>query len=336
MRKPTIVDVARAAGVSPTTVSHAYSGRRQVEPATRARIFTHAEQIGYYPSQVARSLRSGRAGSIALISSMPAAVAAGNARLGFFMEVAASAALTAFGRGLVLTLVPPLGGRDLPSDLSTDGVILVEPARDDPLLAWCETRRVPLVSIGKVPGRPDVPAVDLHSAHTADMLLSHLADAGARRIALVTARQRRNSYLETEAAYHDFAALHALQPIVLTLDEAGGEALACTEGEALLRSHPEIDAVLVQVDAFAVGLIEAARRIGRRVPHDLQLATRYDGIRAKLSSPPLTAVDLHLAEVATLAVELLLDSQNGASPGPTAPLPRLVPRHSTCRLKTDA
>ena len=191
------------------------------------------------------------------------------------------------------------------------------------------------MSIGKVPGRPDVPAVDLHSAHTANMLLSHLSDAGARRIALVTARQRRFSSLETEAAYHDFAALHAMQPIVLTLDEARDEALACTEGEALLRRHPEIDAMLVQVDAFAVGLMEAARRIGRRVPHDLQLATRYDSIRAKLSSPPLTTVDLHLAQVATLAVELLLDSQNGAPPELAHPLPSLLPRRSTCRSNTD-
>lgn len=329
MKRPTIIDVARAAGVSPTTVSHAYSGKRGVEDATRARIMIAAERIGYHPNHVAQSLRSGRVGSIALVSSMPVAVAAGNARLGFFMEVAASAALTAFERGAVLTLVPPLGEHDLPSALSADGVILVEPTRNDPLQAWCEARRLPVVAIGKVPGRSDIPAAELHSTHTARLLLDHLWDAGARRIALVTGTQRRNSYEETEAAYEEFARVKRMEPVARRLNETGGEAQARIEGERLLQSHPQIDGLLVPVDAFAVGMLEAARRVRRRVPEDLLVATRYDGIRAKLSSPPLTAVNLHLAEVSALAVELLFDLLSGGERSPIASIPALVPRAST-------
>ena len=107
MAKPTISDLARAAGVSPTTVSHAFSGRRHVDPETRERIQALAREIGYHPNALAQRLRSGRSGTIALGSSMPFAIAAGPSRLGFLMEIAASATMSAFARDIALCLIPP-------------------------------------------------------------------------------------------------------------------------------------------------------------------------------------------------------------------------------------
>ena len=209
----------------------------------------------------------------------------------------------------------------------------------DLIAVWVTDYRTEKPHLGVVRGAPCPPGVHRQGAGPARCTGRRSAFGAHREHAAVAPVRRRGASHRAgngppapqfvsgnRGGISDFAALHAMQPIVLTLDEARDEALACTEGEALLRRHPEIDAMLVQVDAFAVGLMEAARRIGRRVPHDLQLATRYDSIRAKLSSPPLTAVDLHLAQVATLAVELLLDSQNGAPPEPAHPLPSLLPR----------
>ncbi|MFX7620884.1 transcriptional regulator, partial [Acinetobacter baumannii] len=86
----------------------ALNDRGVVDPATRARVKQIAQQLGYRPSVRAQRLRSGRAHSIALASSMPFAVAGGPSRLGFMMEVAAIAAEAALGRGLGVVLVPPL------------------------------------------------------------------------------------------------------------------------------------------------------------------------------------------------------------------------------------
>ena len=80
MARSTIVELAKAAGVSPTTVSHAFSGRRYVDPETKARIVALADKMGYRANPRARRLRTGGAGIIALASSMPFAVAAGPAR----------------------------------------------------------------------------------------------------------------------------------------------------------------------------------------------------------------------------------------------------------------
>ncbi|MFC6673731.1 LacI family DNA-binding transcriptional regulator [Marinobacterium aestuariivivens] len=73
----TIADVAREAGVSRTTVSHALNDRGQVDPKTRARVKQIARDLGYRPNLRAQRLRTGKANSIALVSSMPFAVAGG-------------------------------------------------------------------------------------------------------------------------------------------------------------------------------------------------------------------------------------------------------------------
>jgi DNA-binding LacI/PurR family transcriptional regulator len=87
----------------------------------------------------------------------------------------------------------------------------------------------------------------------------------------------------------------------------------------------------VPVDAFATGAVQAAADRGRLIPHDLKIATRYDGLRARESRPQLTAVNLHLPEIAAIAVNLLLhhiSGKPGGRPG-RGPLPELIPRESS-------
>lgn len=330
LKKPTIADLAQAAGVSKTTVSHAFSGRRHVEPETRKRIMKIAGDIGYRPNRAAQTLRTGRTGMIALASSMPFSVAAGPSKLGFLMEIAATAAVTSLSRNMALCLIPPFQpGTDLDA-ISPDGVILVEPFRDDPLVAHFAALDVPIVSIGRVPGQEDIPHVDLNSAETARLVLEHLHASGARRIGLVTGRQRRNSYLETEATYRAFCSGTAMDPLALQLDETGGEDLAAAEVGQVLADHPGLDGLFVPVDAFASGVVAAAASRGVSIPGALKIATRYDGLRAKLASPPLTAVELHLEEIADLAVGLLMSAITGEKPtSRKAPQPSLVLRQST-------
>ncbi|MFZ1431055.1 MAG: LacI family DNA-binding transcriptional regulator, partial [Geminicoccaceae bacterium] len=258
-KRVTITDVARAAGVSPATVSQAFNGRRQVDPVTRERIQAVALELGYRPNPTAQRLRTGRSGMIALLSSMPFAVAAGPSRLGFLMEIAAVAAGAALSNGLALILVPPVEHGQLALDaLAIDGAILVEPATDDPGLALLRARGLPFVTVGKVAGAEDIPFVDLHSTWTTNLLLQHLWAQGARQIALMIGRQARNSYLEAETAYADFAADCHMRRRVLRIDETGGETAGRAACRRLLAEAPEIDGICATVDAFAVGALQAA------------------------------------------------------------------------------
>ena len=329
MGRPTIADLARAAGVSVTTVSHAFSGKRHVDPETRRRIQELAAQIGYHPSSMAQALRRGRTGTIALASSMPFAIAAGPSRLGFLMEIAASAAMSALTRDLALCLIPPHPANIGHGAAGFDGVILVEPMRDDPLIAHFEGRGTPIISIGTVPGRPDIPAVDLRSHETARLLLDHLAAQGAGQIATILGATHRTSQIEAEAAYHCLPVTQ--QAGLLRLNEAEGEEIAYHETLRLLGSNPAIDGIFAAIDAFASGAVRAAQQLGRSIPGDVRLVTRYDGLRAKLSVPPLTAVDLHLPAIAEHAVGLLFDLIEGGGRTIRAELPDLIVRQSSAR-----
>lgn len=89
--------------------------------------------MGYPPNAAARRLRTGRAGAVGLFSATPFAISGGRARLGFMMEIAASAVVAALERGLMLTLVPPMEAAQVaPEALALDGAIVIEPAADDP------------------------------------------------------------------------------------------------------------------------------------------------------------------------------------------------------------
>ncbi|WP_346351302.1 LacI family DNA-binding transcriptional regulator [Oceanimonas sp. AH20CE76] len=332
-RRLTIADVAAAAGVSRTTVSHALNDRGQVDPQTRARVKQVARELGYSPNLRAQRLRTGRTHTIALLSSMPFAVAGGPSRLGFMMEVAASAAEAALKQGLALVLVPPLAeARGLLDELDVDGAIIIEPVAHDPQVTQLQRRGIKVVSIGRQPeAGPAVPYVDMQAGVTGRLLLEHLADQGARHIALLIGQQSRHSYVDVEQAYRDFSERHSLPCLTIKADETGGEDAGAEACRRLLADHPELDAICAPVDAFAVGAVRALQQAGKRVPEDVRVVTRYDGLRAQKCEPPLTAVNLHLAEVASQAIGLLLGHIGGKATADIVqcPPPELIVRPSS-------
>lgn len=333
LRRLTIGDVAREAGVSRTTVSHSLNDRGIVDPVTRAKVKLIAEQLGYRPNLRAQRLRTGRANCIALFSSMPFAVAGGTSRLGFMMEIAAIAAEAALEKGLALMLVPSLASsRELLDGLDIDGALVIEPVADDPQILRLKERGVSIVCIGRQPSTTTpLPYVDLQPALTGRLLFEHLYAQGARRIALLIGAQSRYSYLEVERVYQEFVHEKNLPCLISKADESGGEESGRHTCMQLMADHPKIDAICVPVDAFATGALKALRALEKRVPDDVMLVTRYDGLRARNSEPPMTAVNLHLEEVASLAVELLFehicaDHRRGMVMGPT---PQIIARKST-------
>lgn len=328
-----MIDVAKAAGVSAATVSNVLTGSRHVDPDTRERVEAAVAKLGYTPDLRAQRLRTGQVATIAILSSMPFAVAAGPSRLGFLMEVAAVAAAVAMEKGVALVLVPPAEFKRAPIErLDVNGMLVVEPLENDPEVARLRARGMPVVTIGRQANDTSgLPYVDLHSAYTARLLLDHLHAQGGRNIALVLGEQARNSYQETEKEYAAFVRRHNMPSRVLRLDETKGETLGRTACRQLLKTDPAIDALCVPVDAFATGAVQAAADLGRTIPAGLKLATRYDGLRARESRPQLTAINLHLQDVAAIAVHLLLDQLNGVTGARvrSGPLPELIARESS-------
>lgn len=327
-KRVTIADVAREAGLSPTTVSHALNNIGQVNPQTRQRVKDIAKRLNYRPSVRAQRLRTGRAQAIALLSSMPPAVSAGKSQLGFFTELAMGCARAALLRGYVMVLAPPADKDNPLALLDIDGAILLEPAPADPLALELQARGIPYVTVGDVRGPENI---DLHHAETARLLLRHLLQQGSRRPGLVLGSSGRQSQRAFEHGYLQLAQAHGFAPAIVQVAEEGGAPAAQQATQQLLQARPDLDALCVPIDTFASGAVCAATSCGRRIGDDLLLVTRYDGLRARTSTPPLTAVDLHLDQVSQQAVERLLQrlGQATAAKAPEPAQPSLIARASS-------
>lgn len=334
--KVTVIDVARHAGVSPATVSNAINQTRYVDKETKKKIDRAIEELGYIPNLGARRLRTGKANAIAVFSSMPFSISAGPSRLGFMMEIAASAAVAALEKQLSLVLVPPLPAGDPSFDhLEADGALVIEPSTDDLYLAQLKKRGVPVVAIGRPnpASSSKVPYVDLQARTVTEKIFAHFRETGARAPALFVGRTDRMAFHETETAYRRIAADAGFEPVVDYLDEREGEDAGFEAAQKLVESHPEVDTLYVLVDTFATGAVRGLQDLGIDIPGRIRVATRYDGIRARESTPRLTSFNLHLEDVAKLALSRLLQEMSEA-PGPqfiTGPAPEIIVRESSIR-----
>ena len=330
-RRPTVKDVAKLAGVSQGTVSNALSGMRGVDPVTRQRIDQAVAQLGYVPNLAARRMRTGMTHAIAVMTSMPAAVSAGSSRLGFLMEIAASAAIHALEHNSALVLVPPVADPATAlRNVAMDGAIIIEPQRDDAFLSLLRQRGLPTVVIGQ-PAQDDLPWIDMHYSETAEMLLSHLLQQGSQRIALIIGASQRVSQGITEQVYHAQMQRFGIAPRVIRVPEVEGEEGAYRVTRALLQQDPGLDGIFAPVDAFASGVMRALREEGRAVPGEVRVVTRYDGLRAREERPALTAANLHLDQVAAMATRVLMDLIAGREIAhcTKGPSPSLVIRDSS-------
>jgi DNA-binding LacI/PurR family transcriptional regulator len=208
--RPTIVDVARAAGVSKGTVSFALNGRPGVSEDTRERILAAARDLGWTPSTKARALSVSRAFAVGIVLAREPELLGADP---FFPSFIAGVERTLIDRGqaLVLQVVPEAeeeaGYRRLADAGRVDGVFLLDLRVDDQRMALLEELGLPAVSIA----RPDVPspfpAVLVDDRPGIEAAVRHLAELGHRHIAHVAGpahflhgRRRRQAFEETLAA----------------------------------------------------------------------------------------------------------------------------------------
>jgi DNA-binding LacI/PurR family transcriptional regulator len=311
--RPTIYDVAAAAGVSVTTVSHVLNDKGRVDPATRIRVTQAAQRLGYRANRHARGLRSGRSHALALLLPVGDDSRSDEAlQLDFYMRLAATAAATAFTEDYALLLLPPKIVAGGARDFMVDGGIVVDPSPDDPWVSLLHGRGLPVVTIERDLGRPDDPwyvASDVEVSTR--QMLDHLSACGAERIALLVPTSRWGWATETLVAYQAWVAEHGLEPWVVPVAMAPGGRSAEEVTRRLLAGDRPPDAVFAVAARFVPGVLRAAKASGRKVPEDLLIAAGVDSAQSREGDPPVTALDLHPERQAEAAVGMLLTRLNG-------------------------
>lgn len=306
--RPTIRDVAKAAGVSVTTVSHALNDKGRLDPATRAMVLQAVRQLGYRANRHARGLRSGRSGALALLLPVRTGVPADEAlSLDFFMRLASAAAAAAFAQEQALMLLPPAIVQTGLHGLGLDGGIVVDPSPLDPRVSLLTENGLPVVTIERDHGRLDDRwYIASETDANTRQVLDHLVAQGAQRIALLVPRTDWGWAAETLSAYDSWVSEHGAARLIVPVAMQPGEESAFLATRRLLERRRPPDAIFVVAARFVRGVLRAASAVGRRVPQDLLVAAGVDSIHARESEPPVTALELHPERQAEAAVKMLL------------------------------
>jgi DNA-binding LacI/PurR family transcriptional regulator len=314
--RTTIRDVAAAAGVSPTTVSHALNGKGRLDPRTRARIQRTAERLGYQANRIARGLRSGRYGVQALWLPIEQDASSSDAlMLDYYMRLASAMTKAFFARGDVVMLIPPVGSSEKLVPLPTDGAIVVDPYDDDPRLAALRRLDIPTVTIERNPIDPDDPwCVASDTGEEIETLLEHLASEGAERIALLVPEAMGAWSKEERDAYQSWSRRHGRDGLTRSVSMYTAFVSAQRAVRSLLTSLRRPDAIVIGAERFVPATMDTLAEAGMSVPDDLLVAVAVDGNHARSSTPPLTAIDLQPEQQAVAAAELLWRRLDGEEP----------------------
>lgn len=334
VERPTIYTVAERAGVSIATVSRALAGHPSVRPDTRERVLHAARQLGWEPP----SGRNAPSRSLALV--FP------NLDGPFYLEVVRAVEAVAGEKGYHVSILGTRtragrsGGTDVEAFEAvarllgkSDGMIVTATALAPDDLHRLRRRGVPVVALGgtadATTGDGDrVLTTNYEGAYAATV---HLLGHGYRHIALIAGPDTSPEARERERGYRAALAAHGLavdEGLVIGADfrQPGGYAAM----ERLLDLAEPPRAVFAANDEMALGVIEAIKGHGLRVPGDVAVAGFDDVPLAAHVHPALTTVRQPLREFARVAVERLVARIGGdGRPPETLVLPAmLVPRHS--------
>lgn len=325
--RPTINDVAAAAGVSVATVSKAVNGRYGVAPDTVEHVLQVVRELGYESSLIASSMRSRRTGVIGVLVAdfepFSAEILKGvstGLREHPFELLAYSGSRQAEGEGWERRSLSRLSGTLI------DGVIMVTPTVVN------ITAEVPIVAIDPHTGPADLPTVESDSFGGAREAVRFLIELGHTRIGFIAGRPDLRSSIAREAGYR-----RALTDAGIPFDPAligVGRYVQDASAEAaakMLSRRDRPTAVFAANDLSAIAIMGVAADLGLSVPEDLSVIGFDDIPEATQLTLPLTTVRQHMQTLGSAAAGLLMTFMAGETPDAThLRLPtRLIPRATT-------
>lgn len=334
---PTITDVAKRAGVSPVTVSRVINNYRNVSPATREKVERAIQELGYVPSVAARSLRSKRTRTLALV--LPDIANA------FWTTVARGIEDAAQSRGYSVFLyntdeTPAKQQRylDVIASQRVDGVIIAPYDSDARNLSSLRARNIPTVIIDRRIKGWEVDTVCGDSISGARALVQHLVRLGHSRIAIVSG-PLNTSTAEDRVAGYCLALSEAGIPVSSDLIKRGEFRAASGEQltNQLLDEALNPTAIFAANNAIAMGVIDALEKRGLRIPHDIALVCFDDFPNASRFFPFLTVAVQPAYDMGVNAAQLLLsrlDAEVKLQPRQVVLPTRLIIRYS-CGSKPE-
>lgn len=330
-RRPTIIDVAERAGVSKSTVSLVLQQSPAVREETRAQVRAAMADLGYVYNRTAATMRSANAGMIGLVIN--------DLRNPFFTEFATALQMALATRGYAAVLANTDEDAALQAQvigaMIEHGVsaLIVSPAygADGSAFNAIERAGIPAMQVLRnIDARTRLfpfAAPDYRAG--GHLAAEHLLAAGAQRIAFVGGLEGREVTRDRMSGYLAALQSRGLPPLVLP--GRASRAFGRDAAAALLREHPEVDAVLCFNDLIALGMLSGCAEIGREVGKAFKVVGFDDIEECAQCYPALTTVRCDIARFGEVIARTVLEwLEDGVMPQPETRTPvELVIRAST-------
>lgn len=327
--KVNIFDVAKKSGLSVVTVSRVINNAETVREKNRLKVLEAMKELGYRPNAAARSLARGKTGIIGLTittlndSFLDAVVKAVNERLaekGYYLALSVSGAERDSLQGTMF------------HEDRVDGLILLSPLHEETYVAELKKKKLPFVMLDNQQKNTSVTSVKVDNFKGGYDAARHLIELGHKEIAHIKGSAPFLSSKEREAGF-----LHAMQ-------EAKLVPFAMEQGDFSISSGYRIASAWIQEgklptavfaadDLTAIGVMDALKNNGLRIPYDVSVVGFDDHIFASELHPMLTTVRQPAEQIGRQGVELLLNMIDGSAKRSVSVQlePELMIRESTCK-----
>jgi len=300
------VDVARLAGVHPSTVSRAlHRADLPLRPETRRKVLAAVERLEYRPSFIARGLRLQRTRTLGML--VP------DITNPFFPPIIRGAEEAARERGyeLVLCNTDDSPEREHASlrllrERQADGLLMATSRMADATVAAVRRDRFPFVLVNRGSRVSADLSVEVDNERAAEAVIAHLVALGHRRIAHIAGPLSTTTGAERADGYRGALKARGLAFDASLLVEADAYAERSGYGAAMRLLQASPTAIFAANDLLALGALRAAREMGLRVPQDLSLVGVNDIPLVGLIDPPLTTVRVPQREMGEAAARMLV------------------------------
>ena len=329
-KQVTANDVAKLAGVSPSTVSRVISNNPKISEPTKMKVSKCMEELGYYPNANARSLAIKKTGTVGIIIPTTSEDYFSNPFFSDFLRGIIKGASNSGYDLLVSTNTEK--GEELKiiqkfiKGSKVDGVILMTSKVDDKCIEYLQSIDFPFSLIGSTYNANEkINQVDNDNHLAAYELTKHIISIGRKQIAmivgdidLIVSKKRVEGYkkalIESNNKFNENLLFSG------SFDEKTGYDYA----RQISKIKPLPDGLIVADDLVAFGAVKAFENLGINIPEDIAVASFNNSVLAKHSNIPLTSVDINAIELGRKAMNLLVEAIENEVRGKKISIPYII------------